>query len=130
MTSNSAGITLPGGWAGPGGAAPVRIEGPLRTLRDLTRALTVLLPIAALAGLVSGYASLRRAAVIDDVLAGGGHDQALADAADEFVRLAGFAQVVATIPVMVLFILWFFWLAGNSARLDRAAAPHDGWAIG
>lgn len=130
MALNPAGIALPAGWAAPRDALAVRPEGPLRSLRDLTRALTILLPIAALAGLVSGYASLRRAALIDNVLAGGAHDQAKADAADNFVRIADFAHVVASIPIMVLFILWFWWLAGNSARLDRAAAPHDGWAIG
>lgn len=130
MTTDPAGFALPAGWVAPRGARPAQLDGPLRSLRDLSGALTVLLPIAAVAGLISGYASLRRAAMIDSVLAGGPHDQALADAADEFVRIAGFAQVLASIPIMVLFILWFWWLAGNSARLDRAAAPRDGWAVG
>ena len=113
----------------PVGAA-ARVVGPLRGLRDLTGALTWLLSIAALAGLVSGYASLRRSVMIDGVLAGGRPDDAGIVAADAFVRVAGFAHVVACIPVMVLFVLWSWWLTRNAALLDRHAAPQDGWVVG
>jgi hypothetical protein len=101
-----------------------------RALHDVVRVLSVLLTLSALAGLMTGVASSSRATLIDEVLAGGRVDPVAAEAADTLVRISVLLVIVFYSATMVVFLVWFWRLARNSAVLDRDRAPHAGWAIG
>lgn len=116
----------PGGPQAPY-AAPV---GPPRAIAGLARALTVLLAVACVTGLLSGLASWRRAGVAQSILDGDDVSAAAADSADLVVAVAAIADVGVTIAIAVVFIVWFWRVIKNSQLLDRAAAPMAGWAIG
>ena len=83
----------------------------------------ILLPVSALAGLVSGYVSLRRSNLIDDVLVGRPIDTATADAADNVVALAGTVDTLLYALAMALLMLWIFRAAKNAAFLRPYGTP-------
>ena len=107
----------------------VPVQDPLRSLRELNRALSVMLALVAAAGLFRSYAKVRRADLVEGVLAGRELDQAAADAADSLVRLAGLAHLLVTIPVVVMFLLWSLLLVKNAAVLRHTEAPRTGRVI-
>jgi hypothetical protein len=108
----------------------VPVQDPLQSLRELARVLTVILPVAAAAGLFRSYAKLRRADLVEGVLAGRAHDQAAADAADSLVRLAGLVHILVIIPLVVMFMLWAMLLAKNAAVLGSTTAPTPRRVVG
>lgn len=119
----------PPGYVAPGEQRDVRYSAPRPQLTRLVHALAVLLPVSAALGVVSGFASFRRANLIDDVLDGRDIDLAAVDAADSLVQTLSAIHLLTYLPTGIVFIVWFWRLAKNAALLDRHGAPRAGWAF-
>ncbi|TDC49921.1 DUF4328 domain-containing protein [Jiangella ureilytica] len=112
--------------------APQPPAGEPSGLRGLRIALTVLLVLVALAGLLSVVAFAGRVALMVDYLDTGLLDQSEAQSADDFVNGSEVIWGLLFVAIVVVFIVWQYRHAKNARLLgaaqDGVAGP--GWAIG
>ena len=116
----------------PAQAAPPRPYGDLvgvHRVGEIAKVLPSLLIGAAVTALASGVASLWRAGVVDDFLAGNGSVSAL-DAADTVVSAVAIADLLVFLGTATVFLVWSWRLFKNAKVLAPDAAPASGWSIG
>ncbi|TDC49920.1 DUF4328 domain-containing protein [Jiangella ureilytica] len=114
---------------GQGGVAWAAPPAPESTsLSGLRTALTVLLGVAALIGLVTVVASGVRIRVVGDFIAGSADVERL-DAADDLVVISGWLWILIVLAIAPVFIVWQYRHARN-ARVLGSTSWGPGWAIG
>lgn len=102
---------------------------PVR-LRPLSVALSVLLPIVALACLLAAVLLLFRAYLVSRVLDGRSLDRDVAGATDSLVIVFGVLQVLLMLVIGVVFIVWQHRHARNAQLLGSQSALGPEWAVG
>jgi hypothetical protein len=96
-----------------------------RSLSGLAVALSVLLPIAALANLIFAVALFNRASVLDTDFTG-------SDLVDADNAVGGGVALVffAVVPTAIVWIIWQYRHAQNAPLLGKTGGLGPGWAIG
>lgn len=102
---------------------------PVR-LRALSVALSVLLPIVAVACLLAAVLLLFRAYLVSRVLDGRSLDRDVAGATDSLVIVFGVLQVLLMLVIGVVFIVWQHRHARNAQLLGSQSALGPEWAVG
>ena len=123
-----------GGWAPVGPyATSLMPMPPMRSLKGLTTALTVLFGILALVDVGTAMARFNRAGLLDDIVDGGAVSLDMGNKlidADESVQTLSGLHIVMALVVLVVMIIWQFRHAKNAETLGARGGLGPGWAIG
>lgn len=114
------------------GYAPPMQWTPVQSLRGLATAVSILLGIMVAIDLVGSIAFFRRAALTSDLLDGTGFPSLDdLDDADDFAEVAFALIGFGSLPLIVVFMIWFYRARSNTeAWYAPQATMSKGWAIG
>jgi hypothetical protein len=120
-----------GGWnqAGPYGQTSAALP-PMRSLRGLVTALTVMFVLVVLVELFGVSAMFNRAGLLDDAANGEFPSFEAIDDADSRVAAAMAFHIFSVLAVGIVFIVWQFRHAKNAEALGARGGLGPGWAIG
>ena len=123
-----------GGWSPVGPYATSSMpRPPMRSLKGLSVALTVLFAIVALVDVGAAVARNNRAGLLDDLVSDsfgfGVSEQEILDA-DDAVALFSGLHILLAIGIFVVIIIWQFRHAKNAEALGVRGGLGPGWAIG